>query len=86
MYFEANRGQTDPRVKFVSRGAGYSVILTQTEVVSGNATNPRRASDSHHRQERRCHAGGAAAAADPLLEPPGVCSGARGLRVGPGAK
>jgi len=27
----------------------------------------------------------ATAAADPLLEPPGVCPGARGFRVGPGA-
>lgn len=26
--FEANRGQTDPRVKFLSRGNGYSVFLT----------------------------------------------------------
>ncbi len=28
----------------------------------------------------------ATAAAEPLLDPPGVCSGLRGLRVGPGAK
>ena len=28
----------------------------------------------------------ATAAAEPLLEPPGVCSGFQGLRVGPGAK
>ncbi len=26
--FEANQGQTDPRVKFVSRGAGYALFLT----------------------------------------------------------
>jgi hypothetical protein len=26
--FEANRGQTDPSVKFLSRGTGYSVFLT----------------------------------------------------------
>jgi hypothetical protein len=31
--FEANRGQTDPRVKFLSRGPGYSVFLTSTEAV-----------------------------------------------------
>src|SRR5271163_3048806 len=26
--FEVNKGQTDPRVQFLSRGAGYSVFLT----------------------------------------------------------
>ncbi len=31
--FEANRGQVDPRVEFVSRGAGYSLFLTPTEAV-----------------------------------------------------
>ena len=29
--FEANRGQTDSRVKFYSRGSGYTVFLTTTE-------------------------------------------------------
>ncbi len=31
--FEANRGQTDPRVKFLSRGRGYNLFLTPTEAV-----------------------------------------------------
>ncbi|HEU0184682.1 MAG TPA: SBBP repeat-containing protein, partial [Blastocatellia bacterium] len=31
MRFEANEGQTDPRVKFIARGAGYSVFLTGDE-------------------------------------------------------
>jgi len=31
--FEANQGQTDPQVKFVSRGAGYNLFLTSTEAV-----------------------------------------------------
>lgn len=31
--FEANQGQTDPRVKFFSRGSGYSVFLTDNEAV-----------------------------------------------------
>jgi hypothetical protein len=31
--FEANHGQTDPSVKFLSRGPGYGMFLTQTEVV-----------------------------------------------------
>jgi len=31
--FEANQGQIDSRVKFLSRGAGYSLFLTQDEAV-----------------------------------------------------
>jgi hypothetical protein len=31
--FEPNQGQTDPQVKFVSRGGGYSLFLTSTEAV-----------------------------------------------------
>ena len=31
--FEANNGQTDSRVKFLARGAGYSLFLTATEAV-----------------------------------------------------
>jgi hypothetical protein len=31
--FEANRGQTDPGVQFLSRGSGYSLFLTPGEVV-----------------------------------------------------
>jgi hypothetical protein len=31
--FEANQGQTDPRVKFLSRGAGYTVFLSPDETV-----------------------------------------------------
>ena len=31
--FEANQGQSDPQVKFLSRGAGYNLFLTSTEAV-----------------------------------------------------
>jgi Beta-propeller repeat/Protein of unknown function (DUF1573)/Abnormal spindle-like microcephaly-assoc'd, ASPM-SPD-2-Hydin len=31
--FETNRGQTDGQVKFISRGAGYTLFLTPTEAV-----------------------------------------------------
>jgi Beta-propeller repeat len=31
--FEANRGQTNPRVKFLSRGSGYTVFLTSNEAI-----------------------------------------------------
>jgi len=33
MFFEANLGQTDPRVKFLSRGHGYSLFLTANEAL-----------------------------------------------------
>ena len=32
--FEANVGQSDPQVKFLSRGAGYTIFLTSTEAVA----------------------------------------------------
>src|SRR5215472_15650440 len=31
--FELNRGQTDPQVKFLSRGRGYAMFLTSEEAV-----------------------------------------------------
>src|SRR5438445_709668 len=31
--FEANQGQADPRVKFLSRGSGYTLFLTSDEAV-----------------------------------------------------
>src|SRR5215472_11971559 len=33
LYFEPNRGQTDPRVQFLSRGPGYTVFFTKDETV-----------------------------------------------------
>src|SRR5690348_2408331 len=33
LYFEANRGQTDPQVRFFSRGSGYSLFITPREAV-----------------------------------------------------
>ncbi len=33
MSFEPNAGQTDPRVRFLSRGRGYTLFLTDTEAV-----------------------------------------------------
>jgi len=33
LQFEANEGQTDNQVKFISRGAGYNLFLTSTEAV-----------------------------------------------------
>lgn len=33
LIFEANQGQTDPKVKFLARGNGYGLFLTSTEAV-----------------------------------------------------
>src|SRR5271157_4564712 len=35
LYFEPNEGQTDPQVKYISRGSGYSLFLTPAEAVFG---------------------------------------------------
>ncbi len=44
MSFEANRGQTDTEVRFLSRGPGYALFITPTEAVfslrkAGNGKN-----------------------------------------------
>ncbi len=43
--FEANQGQTNPKVKFLSRGLGYSLFLTDTTAVlsltQGESPKPR---------------------------------------------
>jgi len=33
LHFEANQGQTDEQVQFLSRGSGYALFLTSTETV-----------------------------------------------------
>jgi Abnormal spindle-like microcephaly-assoc'd, ASPM-SPD-2-Hydin/Beta-propeller repeat len=50
--FEANRGQTDPEVKFLSRGPGYTLFLTADEAVlklqrPETIDSAREASPSH---------------------------------------
>ena len=40
LIFEPNRGQADPRVKFLARGAGYSLFLDQTSAVLAMQTAP----------------------------------------------
>jgi beta-propeller repeat-containing protein/WD40 repeat protein len=41
MSFEANQGQTDARVQFLSRGAGYTLFLTHDEAVLSLPTKTR---------------------------------------------
>jgi hypothetical protein len=40
LMFEKNQGQTDPRVKFLSRGPGYTLFLTQREAVVSLSHSP----------------------------------------------
>src|SRR5579872_5463409 len=40
--FEANQGQADSQVKFISRGSGYSLFLTSTEAVLSLQEPPAR--------------------------------------------
>lgn len=47
--FEANEGQTDPRVKYVARGDGYTVFLTGNETVFALNSSSR----PHARPRRR---------------------------------
>ncbi len=42
--FEANQGQTDSRVKFLSRGSGYTLFLTPTEAVLSLRKPPKKQS------------------------------------------
>jgi hypothetical protein len=50
--FEANRGQTDRRVKFVSRGQGYTLLLTPTEAVLALSKSPPQAEPPDSSQAR----------------------------------
>jgi photosystem II stability/assembly factor-like uncharacterized protein len=47
--FEANRGQTDSRVKFLSRGSGYNLFLTAKEAVIRLHAPARPLSKIEHR-------------------------------------
>jgi len=46
LFFEANHGQTDPEVKFIARGAGYSIFLTPSGVTMTLSDHPASPGDS----------------------------------------
>src|SRR5262245_36566777 len=51
LYFEANQGQTDAEVKFISRGAGYTMFLTSagvTMVLADKITTPEDNQMGYH--------------------------------------
>ena len=52
LIFEANRGQTDSRVKFLSRGNGYTLFLTATETVLALAGRRSSAAGNRFRGPR----------------------------------
>ena len=47
--FEANRGQTDPRVRFLSRGSGYTLFLTGDEAVLALRRESQKAEVKGHK-------------------------------------
>jgi len=51
--FEMNRGQTDAQVKFVSRGPGYSLFLTDRKIVL--ALKKSRTASAQERSNIKCH-------------------------------
>lgn len=50
LIFEANRGQSDPRVKFLARGSGYGLFLTRDEAVLALRKVGRRTSGVGRRE------------------------------------
>ena len=50
--FEENRGQTDGRVRFLSRGQGYALFLTPTELVL-SLPQPSPKQEANHAQMKR---------------------------------
>src|SRR3989449_4337034 len=67
LYFEANRGQTDAQVKFLSRGGRHVLLLTPTEAVLVLTTPPQAADEkSPTRGGKPGPRGGGALAGPPL--------------------
>jgi PKD repeat protein len=53
--FEANQGQTDNRVRFLSRGSGYTLFLMPTEAVLSVSEPLSKSSDSRNPDLSRTH-------------------------------
>jgi hypothetical protein len=66
--FEANRGQTDPSVKFLSRGAGYTLYLTADEAVLALRARSQKAYGKGPSSESRGHARALSPPATPIRE------------------
>jgi hypothetical protein len=71
--FEANQGQTDPRVKFLSRGRGYALFLTGDEAVLALRSASRKSKVESRKAEVAQRLPQSGIAAFPgLLEPPAL--------------
>ena len=55
LQFEANRGQSDPQVQFISRGGGYSLFLTPTDAVIILSNRKPAESGTREQSPRRLH-------------------------------
>src|SRR5580693_3547351 len=58
LFFEANEGQTDPRVRFLTRSGGYTMFLTPTETVLVEGRNGNVRADKFGRRLTAFHADG----------------------------
>jgi len=65
LFFEPNQGQTDPQVKFLSRGSGYGLFLTSDEAVLELHRSAKRDQTAHPPSDSviRMHLDGASASA-----------------------
>ncbi|HEY2946633.1 MAG TPA: hypothetical protein VGN09_29635, partial [Vicinamibacteria bacterium] len=70
--FEANRGQMDPEVRYLSRGAGYTLLLTASELVMALPGDGASASGSVVRM--RLQGASSASRTEGLEELPGKVS------------
>ncbi|MCK6474435.1 MAG: PKD domain-containing protein [Planctomycetes bacterium] len=89
LYFEANKGQTDPQVDFVSRGSGYTLYLTGREAVfslrpQGEKDRARASASFRHHRERNQRAASTAAVLRMKLPGANAAPEARGLAELPG--
>ena len=82
--FEVNEGQTDPQVKFVSRGRGYSLFLTPRESVLmlSSARSTRPAHDKAIDYNAVLHMQLVAANRAPTIDPEGELSGKSNYFIG----
>lgn len=51
--FEANKGQTDPSVQFISRGSGYTLFLRQTDAVLALQSQSQTGSAQQTKDKKR---------------------------------
>jgi hypothetical protein len=77
--FEANAGQTDPQVEFLSRGSGYSLYLTQAEAVLALSNRKSKTEAGPQSVVRMKFAG---ANPEPQIEGVGAFSGKSNYLIG----